>query len=194
MRPALIAAALIAAALGLTGCGSLLRAELGPTWIEDRGTGGTVQLTAGLPIVAGSGVADVLVIGGAATVVQGEVFAGLVFGCDVFVTPGGIDPPPGVDHRDGVGGALRFHPRADADGVAIGGGLGLFHGAGERREGGSINLARGEKYSFDIDWDRRAWLNVGGAVDVVYRMADKTRPGRLRVDALALIERLVVTE
>ena len=64
-------------ASGLVGCGSLLRAELGPTWIADRGTGGTVQLTAGLPIVAGSGVADVLVVGGAATVVQGEVFAGL---------------------------------------------------------------------------------------------------------------------
>lgn len=178
----------------LPGCGSLLRAEAGPTWIEDRGAGGTVQLTAGLPIVAGYGLADVLVVGGSASLVQGEWLAGFFFGCDATITPGGVDQPRGVATRDGLGGALRFHPLVDTDGFAYAGGLGLVYGEGERGHGGYLSLGSGEKSSLGISWDRRSFVNVGGAVDVGYRPAGKHQAGRLRVGALALLERLVVTE
>lgn len=186
------AAPLLALTL-LSGCGSLLRAEAGPTWIEDRGVGGTVQLTAGLPIIAGTGIADVLVVGGSATLVEGEVFAGLVFGCDLVVAPGGVDQPRGPERRDGLGGALRFHPRLDEDGLALGGGLGAVYGRGEREPGGDVSFGSG-KSALGVSWDRRRYLNVGAAVDAQYRQADDRRPGRLRLDAFALFERLVVTD
>ncbi|MEZ4471975.1 MAG: hypothetical protein R3F60_14510 [bacterium] len=192
MRTLLLA--LIALTAFLPGCGSLFRAELGPTWIEDRGAGGTVQLTAGLPVVASYGLADVLVIGGSASLVQEELVAGFFFGCDATISPGGVDQPRGVDTRSGLGGALRFHPRIDTDGFAYAGGLALVYGEGERGHGGYVSLGSGEKSSLGISWDRRAFVSFGGAVDVGYRPAGDRQPGRLRVDALALIERLVVTE
>ncbi len=75
----------------LCACGHLYRFEVGPEFIQDEDPRLTTQVTAGLPIIAGSGIYDALIIGGWATAGTQDLTVGILFGCDVGIAPGTLD-------------------------------------------------------------------------------------------------------
>ena len=179
------------------GCGHMLRLEAGPTLVEGDGVGGTVQVLAGLPIIAGGGIFDALVIGGYATSLGVDhVSGGLVFGCDVGIVPGGPDQPRSTKQREGVGGSLRFLPRIGTDGLEFGGGLGVRVGKGRPTgDRGSIDFGGGggKGGGGSITWSSWAYQSVGLAIDV-HRRGQFDEPGVWRGDALIQWEWLTLTD
>ena len=178
----------ILGALPLVGCGTLLRAEAGPTWIEGDGTGATLQATVGWSPVAMAGFYEMLVAGGFGTWTPGGLAGGFLLGVEAGLAPGGL----GQEDRGGLGAALHTRPRLGAA-TDLGAGFSLAWGEGEAIDHGGFDLIDHEKSGLGFHWDIRRWWSGRLAVDVQRRFEDE-RAGPWRVDTLLGFERLVLAD
>jgi|JI10StandDraft_1071094.scaffolds.fasta_scaffold14786_2 hypothetical protein len=172
----------------ISGCGTLLRAEAGPTWIEGTGAGATLQATIGGSPIAGAGIYEMVMVGGFGTWFPGGLRGGLLVGVELGVAPGGL----GSGDRGGLGGAVRFAPRLGTE-VELGAGVAATWGEGQQIDSGGFSLADHEKGGIGFDWDVRRWWTARLAVDVQRALIDE-RAGPWRVDTLLGVERLVLAD